>query len=104
MSNANRNMLGTATHYTERRGHDAPASLCADTACRHATTDRTRVTCKRCLASLAKRDRAFQRKARRGLRNGNTRISATWDRVSDWPLGTSEDAARAIAREEGRAL
>jgi hypothetical protein len=31
-------------------------------------TDRAPVTCKRCLASLVKRDREFQRKARRGIK------------------------------------
>lgn len=31
------------------------------------TCDRAKVTCKRCLASLAKRDREFQNKSRRGL-------------------------------------
>lgn len=58
-----------------------------------ASEDRARVTCKRCLASLAKRDRAFQRKARRQFGFPKSR----------W-LTPKDDAARAIAREEGRAL
>jgi hypothetical protein len=70
-------------------------------------TDRAPVTCKRCLASLAKRDREFRAKARLGLRRtwlafalrGEAyRVSGYWDRDS------AANATRAIAREEGRAL
>jgi hypothetical protein len=73
-----------------------------------ATTDRSEVTCKRCLASLAKRDREFQRKARRwwGFPAGRVIERAIYMRSADWPLTSwkgRENAARAIAREEGRA-
>jgi hypothetical protein len=78
------------------------------------TADRSRVTCKRCLASLANRDREFRAKARRGIGHlaleprdaaykrawrvtNNTRIVAA--RLGLCRIG---DAARAIAREEGR--
>ncbi len=64
--------------------------------------------CKRCLASLAKRDRAFQRKARRRFSRRatlaamapRTRRAYASDRWRDPALR----AASAIAREEGRAL
>ncbi len=75
------------------------------------------VTCKRCLASLAKRDRAFQRKARATFARNCTK---TWRRANrgramcglgfeHWTAvkkGGSriDDAVHAIAREEGRAL
>jgi hypothetical protein len=77
------------------------------------TFDRTAVTCKRCLASLAKRDRAFQRKARRwfGSQSQCAHMQRTIgrDRAEDalhpWRhTSRKADAARAIAREEGRAL
>jgi hypothetical protein len=63
---------------------------------------RADVTCKRCLASLAKRDRAFQRKARKHR----------WlDASGEWRFTPAQramrcacEAARAIAAEEGRAL
>lgn len=62
---------------------------------------RHEVTCKRCLASLAKRDRAFQRKARRMIAG----IAFTKPHnVYAADAAMREDAARAIAREEGRAL
>ncbi len=78
---------------------------------------RAAVTCKRCLASLAKRDRAFQRKARGTLRRACEREPHGWN-VYSWafrvlrgvvqgsliPLSRSGDAARAIAREEGRSV
>jgi len=58
---------------TKDRGAGSPRHLasgieateCGAAYARHRTTDRTAVTCKRCLASLAKRDREFRRKARR---------------------------------------
>ena len=61
--------------------------------------------CKRCLASLAKLDREFQRKARCGLRLGKRAKPSHpgYEAIHSrgwWP----NDAARAIAREEGRAL
>ena len=64
--------------------------------------------CKRCLASLAKRDRAFQRKAR-GWFARRAVLSAMAPRTrrayaSDRWRDASLNAARAIAREEGRAL
>ncbi len=40
----------------------------------HATNVRARVTCKRCLASLAKRDREFRRKARARFRSASRSI------------------------------
>ena len=69
--------------------------------------------CKRCLASLAKRDRAFQRKARGYLsKRGNyTGRQCPWAApgcgrclvcTSNRAKG-SDSAARAIAAEEGRA-
>jgi len=64
---------------------------------------RHEVTCKRCLASLAKRDREFQRKARRRF----ARTERRWEPYAraaikaQRPKWFAEDAARAIAREEG---
>jgi hypothetical protein len=74
-------------------------------------TDRARVTCKRCLASVAKRDRAFQRKARKGIALPPYHFPrGVWPGPRLPPLAVHhairlrEDSARAIAREEGRAL
>lgn len=53
------------------------------------------VTCKRCLASLAKRDQEFRAKARRGI------TEFSW-RARNRVCGPAVEAARAIAREEGR--
>jgi hypothetical protein len=67
---------------------------------RVASEVRSDVTCKRCLAALAKRDRAFQRKARDFIVSRwrrHTIVIVPGDRGL-W------DAARAIAAEEGRAL
>jgi hypothetical protein len=89
--------------------HHAPVChAVAEGSCHHATcgawsdacsTDRTAVTCKRCLASLAKRDREFQRKARNEL-------VAHWftqpHNVYRDAEAARDDADRAIAREEGR--
>lgn len=71
-----------------------------------------RVTCKRCLASLAKRDREFQRKARRGLDSAATRLlrdldygdARQWCAVFAVWGDFRDSAARAIAREEGRSV
>ena len=71
------------------------------------------VTCKRCLASLAKRDREFQRKARKwwtaprnyrpdGPATNGWRLltqSPAWP-LTEWKMLSS--AEEAIAREEGR--
>ena len=86
-------------------------------------TDRARVTCKRCLASLAKHDREFQRKARqqfrpdprhelhvfRGIDNGRADAARAIARekteagtLLGFRQGCEAHAARAIAREEGR--
>ncbi len=72
---------------------------------------RADVTCKRCLASLAKRDREFRRKARRWFaahtwhaESGNYYVGATFDSARyAWGPATFRIAAkRAIAAEEGR--
>lgn len=71
------------------------------------STVRSDVTCKRCLASLAKRDRAFQRKARKGIGRislEHVYINAVRLVAARAGLVRAGDAARAIAREEGRAL
>ena len=57
------------------------------------------VTCKRCLASLARRDREFHRKSRLGLASAFDRKTSNIYRTNDLLSG---DAARAIAREEVR--
>jgi hypothetical protein len=84
---------GEAVHLSTACG----ASSWVDSTC-----NRDHVTCKRCLASLAKRDRAFQRKARKQF----------GPRDYPWPDGGrgyrltlrfAKRAARAIAAEEGRA-
>jgi hypothetical protein len=62
MRNANDAPWERAEHFWT--GHDVP---CGRKRHVSTTTARARVDCKRCLASLAKRDRAFQRKARAGL-------------------------------------
>jgi hypothetical protein len=68
-----------------------------------ANHDRASVTCKRCLASLAKRDREFRRKARKGLgfTIGYARF-ASMDRTDRYfaVRAGREAAADAIAREE----
>jgi hypothetical protein len=67
---------------------------------RVASTARADVTCRRCLKTLARRDREFQRKARSAFKvppQTAARKQATRD------AGRTH-AARAIAREEGRAL
>ena len=61
-------------------------------------TEGEAVTCKRCLASLAKRDRKFQGKARGWF---GTRPAHHAGMIAD---RFRMAAARAIAREEGRAL
>ena len=101
MSNAKANMLGTVTHAIERKlraSGEGFLSRCGKAA-RHAATDsaRSAVTCRRCLASLAKRDRAFQRKARGWF--GFERLTSA-ERVGRKFFAEGE-AARAIAREEG---
>lgn len=67
------------------------------------TTDRALVTCKRCLASLAKRDREFQRKARQYFADRPLYGDSNTYMVTDfYDVSTAVIAARAIAREEGR--
>lgn len=71
---------------------------------RVASEVRSDVTCKRCLASLAKRDREFQRKARRHFREAERgAIQAIGrDRLDELMASMLRaSAARAIAREEG---
>jgi hypothetical protein len=73
------------------------------------TANRSSVTCKRCLKALAKRDRAFQRKARETLAasRGRSRSSAPCPWVPGGCgacLVCAAPAARAIAAEEGRLL
>lgn len=103
MSNARADLLGTSTHFfLYDSGCHGVCGACA----RYTTTDRAQVTCKRCLASLAKRDREFQRKARRFLEHDRGEFGA---RLSAFGFGLGwsgffrEQAFRAIAREEGRA-
>jgi hypothetical protein len=71
---------------------------------RIASEVRSDVTCKRCLASLTKRDRAFQRKALR--RMYDPYVMRRFWRTHDCGFTSAfrEKAARAIAAEEGRAL
>lgn len=95
MSNANRNMLGTAVHAFDHFGCHMPWAACGKPV-RHTATARPAVTCKRCLASLAKRDRAFQRKARSWY-GARPRRWNGWD-----PYAARQAAARAVAAEEGR--
>lgn len=60
------------------------------------------LSCKRCLASLAKRDREFQRKARGGLEIDRKLHVCFETFVPGGPDEEARDrAARAIAREEG---
>lgn len=73
-----------------------------------ASSDRSRVTCKRCLASLAKRDREFQQKSRAGMTHLNY---IGWAARQPGVTGEAarkrnmlRNSVRAIAREEGRAL
>ena len=95
------------THYETRPGFALCGKAPGIFVCY--STDRSAVTCKRCLASLAKRDRAFQRKARKGLErttyrgaSGAIYIGTTLESaVCSKPR---RDAARAIAREDKRAL
>ncbi len=66
---------------------------------------RADVTCKRCLASLAKRDREFRRKARKGFRRVLHAFAMRGEafRVSGYyTRDTAATAARAIAAEESR--
>ena len=67
-------------------------------------TPRRGRVCKRCLASLAKRDREFRAKARRHLVMGHGRRFDDEQRRAVFVDGKTDwrDAARAIAREEGR--
>ena len=103
----------SVTHF-ERDG----AAVCGRTAAlSFDTADRTAVTCKRCLKSLASRDRAFQRKARAGIKRGQGPLPfsvecASEERALRLLRGRamyrarvvgSVAAARAIAAEEGRA-
>lgn len=62
---------------------------------------REQVTCKRCLASLARRDREFRAKARRGMTHANYIGVARYFAIHRAEI-MKANAARAIAREEGR--
>lgn len=62
---------------------------------------RADVTCRRCLASLAKRDKAFQAKAR-GQFAPFFRNMSSYRFKYGWTAEHAQRAARAIAREEGR--
>jgi hypothetical protein len=67
--------------------------------------DRVLVTCKRCLASLAKRDREFRAKAAQWLEPVKSfRRLAHLDQQESVLRGRGRmsDTAAAIAREEGR--
>lgn len=64
------------------------------------SSNRADVTCKRCLASLAKQDREFRAKARSQFAHTSPPALDPRYRVGG-PLPCF-DAARAIAREEGR--
>jgi len=90
----------TSTHYTGDNQF-AACGMCAQFATT-STTDRTAITCKRCLASLAKRDREFQRKARAWFASPDSPRRLGFGRRGHTVFGQPEDAARAIAREEGR--
>jgi hypothetical protein len=86
-------------HYTTHRLRlESPVACGVDGWNATSTRKRYRVTCKRCLASLAKRDQAFQRKAR--VHFGP--VPPIFTR-SVWGLRGRQAAARAIAAEEGRA-
>lgn len=77
---------------------------------------RSDVTCRRCLASLAKRDREFRAKARRWFGDAGSDLAFGFDRpeclsepfcacgrvISRCDSSRRGCAARAIAREEGR--
>ena len=89
---------------------DDQTTLCGQNGghCYSTTGDRSSITCKRCIASLAKRDRAFQRKARKGIALPPYHFPpGVWPSRALPPLAVHhsirlrEDAARAIAREEG---
>ena len=85
-------------------GNDQFAS-CGTWACNSttSTTERALVTCKSCLRCLAKRDREFQRKARRGLTHANYLGGARYSPGQRQKLLRTR-AWMAIAREEGREL
>ena len=89
------------THYETRPGFALCGKAPGIFVCY--STNRSAVTCKRCLASLAKRDLAFQAKSKRGLA---ITLMARVHRgeVSPWASERAVpmvEAARAIAREEG---
>ncbi len=100
--------MSTRHYITEHQDITAPTA-CGGTGYNFgAVTDRSLVTCKRCLASLAKRDRAFQRKAR-GWFGGQRQkrhlesVLGLFGAYAELAWGRSNGsyyAARAIAREE----
>jgi hypothetical protein len=92
------NLPGKATHYST----DGRTTTCGSLPCPWLASEfRERVNCKRCLASLTKRDREFQRKARKwhGAHVDPAGLGPTW-----WGQYIYQLSVRAIAREEGRAL
>ena len=109
-SNAKTHQYGTGPivmHYTtEKRPREGAGACGISLWSSHFTSNRARVTCKRCLASLVRRDREFQRKARRQFRDGPARLRSYCAEAAFQELHgrtTFGDATRAIAREEGRA-
>jgi hypothetical protein len=92
-------------HYTTARLRlVAPVAGGADGWNATSARNRSRVTCKRCLATLATQGRAFQRKASGWFAPAVKQARALY---AAWPGGhvraQREVATRAIAREEGRA-
>lgn len=100
MSNANRNLLGTVVHALDRMGRDLTRWAVCGPEARY-TGARHEVTCKRCLASLAKRDREFQRKARLAFALAFTGTPTNVYRTAE---RLRLDSLAAIAREEGASL
>jgi hypothetical protein len=68
MSNAKANLMGTVVHVFASRTRDHTVYGVCGAEARYTDEHAGGVTCKRCLASLAKRDREFQRKARAQFR------------------------------------
>jgi hypothetical protein len=95
--------MSYAIHAEPHRRAGDPLALCRARTDAVTTTTRSDVTCKRCLTTLAKRDRHFQARARahytrtipgRGAVRGSFRTCRAVD------LFMASD--RAIAAEEGR--
>jgi hypothetical protein len=98
----------TTTHYSPTPNATGPAwfrvSVCGRETrigdfSRAGSSNREHVTCKRCLASVAKRDREFQRKSRVEM----AAIAFTKPHnVYQEDREKREDSECAVAREEGR--